>query len=304
MIIPFERLSHLAREERFSAVGVSRADRASDIEEGFRAWLNAGFHGEMGYLARNFDKRMDPRLLFPGARSVVSCLAPYDIQREEDNSEFKGGRVASFAWFRDYHLTIKERLYSLLGRLRAEYGEVEGRPFVDSAPLLDRYWATRAGLGWIGKNTLLVSKEWGSYVFIGTLVLNVEVETTASPIGNYCGKCRHCIDSCPTGALFAPGRMDARKCISYLTIEKKEELSKEEEKSLGEWAFGCDVCQNVCPWNVRRVKDSETLINERYVSREVLTGFSYGLRSLPKETCLRRANKDRLQRLLQMGNKE
>lgn len=128
MIISFERLSHLAREERFSAVGVSRADRASDIEEGFRAWLNAGFHGEMGYLARNFDKRMDPRLLFPGARSVVSCLAPYDIQREEDNSEFKGGRVASFAWFRDYHLTIKERLYSLLGRLRAEYGEVEGRP--------------------------------------------------------------------------------------------------------------------------------------------------------------------------------
>lgn len=250
----------------------------------------------MGYLARNFDKRMDPRLLVPGARSVLSFIVPYAPRREEQQ-ESSAGRIASFAWLRDYHLTLKERLYAVLGKLRETYGPIAGRPFVDSAPLLDRYWAVRAGLGWIGKNTLLVTREWGSYVFIGSLVIDAEVEGTSQQVKDYCGRCSRCIEACPTGALLSPRHIDARKCISYLTIEKKEELSESEESSLGAWAFGCDECLNACPWNMR-IRTNVNRLTEGYINHEVLEDFVRSGRSLPSETCLGRANPNRLRHLL------
>lgn len=301
--IPIDQLSQIATSAGFAAVGVSPAERATDVEKDYCEWLSQGFHGEMAYLARNFDKRMDPRLLVPGARSVISFIVPYAPRREETPQGQKAGRIASFAWLRDYHVTIKERLYVVLNSLRDAFGPIQGRPFVDSAPLLDRYWAARAGLGWIGKNTLLVTKEWGSYVFIGSLVIDAEVEKTAQPVKDYCGRCNQCIKACPTGALLGPRLIDARKCISYLTIEKKEELSEKEEASLGAWAFGCDECLNACPWN-RRIKTDATRLSEGYISREVLYEFTYRGRSLPNETCLGRANPARLRRLLGKSGEE
>ena len=261
--IPYDRLLHIARETQFEAVGVSVAERvAPGVEEGYRAWLGHGYHGEMAYLARNVDKRMDPRLLVRGARSIISLLVPYksfDASESEcSGSGFTMGKVASFALLRDYHVVD-------------EFGDgIAGRPFVDSAPLLDRYWAEKAGLGWLGKNSLLVTRDWGSYVFIGTLVVNVAVESASNRMRDHCGSCRRCVEACPTGALIDAHLMDARRCISYLTIEKKQELSGAEEASLGTWAFGCDVCQNVCPWNARsKRKDSSVRIEEEYVSREL-----------------------------------
>lgn len=303
--IPYDRLLHIARETQFEAVGVSVAERvAPGVEEGYRAWLGHGYHGEMAYLARNVDKRMDPRLLVRGARSIISLLVPYksfDASESEcSGSGFTMGKVASFALLRDYHVVMKERLYALLGRLRDEFGDgIAGRPFVDSAPLLDRYWAEKAGLGWLGKNSLLVTRDWGSYVFIGTLVVNVAVESASNRMRDHCGSCRRCVEACPTGALIDAHLMDARRCISYLTIEKKQELSGAEEASLGTWAFGCDVCQNVCPWNARsKRKDSSVRIEEEYVSRELLEKFVRNVDSLPEDTCLRRADPGRLKRLL------
>ncbi len=282
------------------------AEPVTEGRERYLEWLAAGSHGEMEYLARNLDLRFDPEKLFPGVKSVISCLLSYHQKGEGVWSQ--PPRVSRYAVLRDYHLILKERLYHLLALLKKEVeqenevgGIVEGRAVVDSAPFLDRYWALRSGLGWIGKHGLLVSPRLGSFTFIGSLLLNIDVEPTSGGVlKNRCGSCRRCIDACPTGALLGNGQMDARRCISYLTIEKKSELTPEEAASLHGWAYGCDGCQEVCPWNVRAPETR--LHSEILIDRARLDAFAAGEISLPRDSPMRRARKERLRTLLQKAH--
>jgi len=245
--IPSVEIEKLALAIGFDGCGISQAEYLALHDEHFSHWLNAGFHGEMGYMERNREKRLNPQLLVPGAKSVISVILSYKPQ--SDSLSLVATKISRYAYGRDYHLTLKEMLYELLNQLRANYGAVDGRAFVDSAPVQDRAWAEKAGLGWIGKNSMLISPKLGSYIFIGELIVNLDIEPTSRTIPNRCGTCTRCIDACPTGAIVAPRTIDARKCISYLTIEKKSALTSDERNSLNGWAFGCDACQEACPWN-------------------------------------------------------
>ena len=247
MTIRFKRVEQLAISIGFDACGVCPAHKLSENQPPFEEWISKGMHGEMQYMERNIDKRLDPTLLVPNAKSVISVLLNY----------FPGNpilsttapKISRYALSADYHIIIKKMLWQLLDSLRADFGEINGRAFVDSAPVLERAWAQKAGLGWIGKNSMLISPKLGSYTFIGELILDVDIEPSRTSIPNRCGSCTRCIDSCPTGAILAPQIIDAQKCISYLTIEKKSSLTTTEQESLNGWCFGCDICQEVCPWN-------------------------------------------------------
>jgi epoxyqueuosine reductase len=211
------------------------------------AWLNNGSHGKMSYMERHFDKRVDPTKLVPGARSVISLTFNYFTHAiQEDPKSFK---VSKYALGKDYHDVIKSRLKSLLESLKAFAGDVYGRCFVDSAPVLERDWAKRAGVGWIGKNTLLLNKNHGSYFFLAELIIDLELDYD-SPGNDYCGTCTRCIDACPTQAISPAGYiLEADKCISYLTIELRDSIPEEFKGQFEDWIFGCDICQDVCPWN-------------------------------------------------------
>lgn len=293
-MLPFKTLEQLAFSVGIDAVGVSRARPVEGVEPRYREWLERGYQGEMGYLERNLEMRLDPTRLVPGARSIVSVLLSYNHREKEVC--LRAPRVSRYALTRDYHSILKERLYRLFELLRGECGEVEGRVFVDSAPFLDRYWAQRAGLGWIGKNALLIHPQLGSFTFIGSLVLDLEIEPREREVQNRCGRCTRCLEACPTGALLAPGLLDARRCISYLTIEKKSPLTEAEEASTAPWAFGCDACQEGCPWN-RKAKWA-SLDDEIIIDRELLEAFARGERNVPKSSPMRRANRERLRHLL------
>lgn len=293
-MLEFSALAALAEQAGLDEVGVSIAGPAIGVREAYRAWIESGYQGQMAYLERNFDKRMDPTLLVPGARSVVSALLSYNIPLDPEMRA--APKVARYAWLRDYHFILKERLFALLAALRNQCGEVNGRVFVDSAPFLDRYWAVRAGLGWIGRNSLLISPRLGSFLFIGSLVIDLPIEPSEKTLPTRCGSCNACLTACPTGALLAPGLMDANRCIAYLTIEKKDPLTPAEEASLDGWAFGCDACQNACPWN--RKPSIASLQKEIIISRELLRNFALGNAPLPKDSPMTRANPDRLRHLL------
>lgn len=201
----------------------------------------------MGYMANHFEKRVDPGKLVEGAKSVISVLLNYfpaTVQEDQD-----APRISRYALGLDYHYVIKERLHQLLSYVQSDLGPCEGRAFVDSAPVLDRAWAQNAGLGWIGKNGCLISPEFGSWVFIGELIVDMELAYDDAFTQNRCGTCERCIKSCPTGALISPGKIDARKCISYLTIECRDEIPQSFQGKLENHVFGCDICQEVCPWN-------------------------------------------------------
>lgn len=295
-MLSFSSLRPLALSCGIDEVGVAQAAPVTEGQTEYLEWLAKGYHGEMDYLARNLDLRFAPQQLVSGAKSIISCLLSYHQKGEGVWSQ--PPRVSRYAVLRDYHLILKERLYQLLGLLKEEIGaEVAGRAFVDSAPFLDRYWALQSGLGWIGRQGLLVSPRLGTFTFIGSLLVNIEIEPTpAVEIKNRCGTCQRCVEACPTGALLGDGKMDARRCISYLTIEKKSELTPEETASLHGWAYGCDLCQEVCPWNVRAPETR--LQSEVLVDRPLLKAFAAGERSLPKESPMRRARKERLRQLL------
>lgn len=295
-MLSFSSLRTLALSCGIDEVGVAQAAPVIEGQTEYLEWLAKGYHGEMDYLARNLDLRFAPQQLVSGAKSIISCLLSYHQKGEGVWSQ--PPRVSRYAVLRDYHLILKERLYQLLGLLKEEIGaEVEGRAFVDSAPFLDRYWALQSGLGWIGRQGLLVSPRLGTFTFIGSLLVNIEIEPPpAVEIKNRCGTCQRCVEACPTGALLGDGKMDARRCISYLTIEKKSELTPEETASLHGWAYGCDLCQEACPWNVRAPETR--LQSEVLVDRPLLKAFAAGERSLPKESPMRRARKERLRQLL------
>ncbi|MCS7013218.1 MAG: tRNA epoxyqueuosine(34) reductase QueG [Chloroherpetonaceae bacterium] len=254
-----EKIKRYALSLGFSAVGISKAEELSEEARRLESWLEKGMHGEMHYMEENFDKRIDPRKILPNCQTVISVIANYftpqnemkgEVVREDEAVELENlrGKISIYAQRKDYHQVIKEKLYQLFEFVCECVGEVNGRAFVDSAPMLDKAWAARAGLGWMGKHSNLINRSIGSYFFIGNLLLDCRLEPDAPLLKDYCGTCTACIDSCPTKAIIAPYQVDARRCISYLTIELKREFTDEEKAMLGEWLFGCDICQEVCPW--------------------------------------------------------
>ncbi len=238
----------------FQFCGIAKADFLKEEAPRVESWLKRGMQAKMGYLENHFDKRLDPRLLVPGAKSVVSLLYNYhNPKKQEDNSAPK---ISQYAYGEDYHFVIKDKLKSLLDRLRDRIGEIDGRVFVDSAPVMERAWAAKSGLGWIGKNTLLLNKQAGSFFFLAELIIDLEL-TPDGPIANYCGTCTRCIDACPTDAI-TPFEVDGSKCISYFTIELRDAIPTEMKGKFDNWMFGCDICQEVCPWNRFSKPNQET----------------------------------------------
>ena len=239
-----------AKEAGFDDCGIAKAELLK--EDGFRLtdWLKNGFHADMKYMETHFGKRTNLQKLVPGARSVISVILNYLPERslKEKNNLI----ISKYAYGTDYHYVVKAKLNALLKIINDTIVPVNGRAFVDSAPVLDRAWAGRAGIGWIGKNTNLISVKYGSFVFIGSLVVDIELEYD-KPIPDHCGGCRKCIDACPTGALIADKVLDSNKCISYLTIENRNEIPPQYKNRFRDRIFGCDICQDVCPWN-RKVK--------------------------------------------------
>ncbi len=230
----------------FDYCGISKAEFLEEEAPRLESWLNKNMHGQMSYMQNYFDKRLDPRLLVPGAKSVVSLLLNYYPSETQEDST--APKISKYAYGTDYHFVIKEKLNELLEFIKENIGEVDGRVFVDSAPVMDKVWAKKGGLGWIGKNSNLINKNSGSFYFIAELIIDLDLEYDGA-IKDYCGTCTRCMDACPTDAIVAPYVVDGSKCISYFTIELKENIPNDMKGQFDNWAFGCDVCQDVCPWN-------------------------------------------------------
>jgi epoxyqueuosine reductase len=231
----------------FEFIGFARAERLEKEARRLEKWLGAESHGSMQYMENHFDMRIDPRQLVPGAKSVI-CLA-FNYFQEKKQTDLTAPKLASYAFGQDYHQVLKEKLRELLDFMRQEIGEIDGRCFVDSAPIMEREWASRAGIGWNGKNTLTINPKKGSYFFLAEIICDLDLASD-DPIRDHCGTCRRCIESCPTAAISPEGYfLDASKCISYLTIELKSAIPTEFSGKMDDWMFGCDVCQDVCPWN-------------------------------------------------------
>ncbi|HND89889.1 MAG TPA: tRNA epoxyqueuosine(34) reductase QueG [Saprospiraceae bacterium] len=236
-----------ARRLGFEFVGFARAERLDEEARRLEAWLRQGAHGRMAYMEQHFDLRVDPTLLVPGAKSVI-CLT-FNYHNPERQHDPEAPRVSQYAYGEDYHFVVKERLKSLLQYMQAEVGEINGRCFVDSAPVLEREWARRAGIGWTGRHTLTLHPRRGSYFFLAEIICDLPLSYD-DPVRDHCGTCRRCIEACPTEAISPQGYwLDASRCISYLTIELREEIPAHFRGQMGGWMFGCDVCQEVCPWN-------------------------------------------------------
>ncbi|PAU95539.1 tRNA epoxyqueuosine(34) reductase QueG [Aliifodinibius salipaludis] len=233
----------------FNACGFAKAGRLEKEERRLREWLNQDRNGTMGWMENHFEKRVDPTKLVPGSKSVVSVIGSYFHPDHERQMEQDGTpKIAKYAQGRDYHKVYKKKLKKLFAQTKELLGGLEGRVFVDSAPVLDKAWAVKSGLGWMGKNSNILNKNIGSFFFIGEMIVDAEFNYD-TPVTDHCGSCTRCIDACPTNAIYEPYRVDATKCISYLTIELKDEIPEEYRDDLEGWMFGCDICQNVCPWN-------------------------------------------------------
>ena len=248
-----------AKRLGFDFCGISKAQFLEDEAPRLDAWLKSGMHGKMEYMENHFDKRLNPTLLVEGAKSVVSLLYNY---YPEQTQVTDAPKISKYAYGYDYHEVIKEKLKEFLNTLKEKIGDVNGRAFVDSAPVLDKAWAQKSGLGWIGKNANLINKQNGSFFFIAELIIDIDLEYDG-PIQDYCGTCTKCIDACPTGAIVEPFIVDGSKCISYLTIELKDAIPSEFKNKMDNWAFGCDVCQDVCPWNRFSTPHNEPLFNNQ-----------------------------------------
>jgi epoxyqueuosine reductase len=239
------------------ACGISKAGFLEQEAPRLENWLNKNQHGQMSYMENNFDKRLNPTLLVDGAKSVVSLLLNYYPSEIQNQESYK---ISKYAYGQDYHSVIKDKLKELLFSIQENIGAVDGRAFVDSAPILDKAWAAKSGLGWIGKNSNLLTQQVGSFYFIAELIIDLELEYD-HVITDHCGTCTACIDSCPTEAIVAPYIVDGSKCISYFTIELKDNIPAEMKGKFDDWAFGCDICQDVCPWNKFSKPHKEPLFN-------------------------------------------
>jgi len=248
-------IKQVAKQLGFDACNIAKAQRLDDEARKLESWLKNGFHGGMHYMENHFDLRIDPARLVPGAKSVIVLLLNYFPANPQSGSP----KVSKYAYGQDYHQVIKEKLNELLRLMRENIGEVNGRGFVDSAPVLERSWATRSGLGWIGRNGNLITRQGGSFFFIATLITDVELEYDDPFAKDYCGTCTRCIDACPTGAILDNKVIDGSRCISYYTIELKEMMIPGEmQGKFDNWMFGCDACQDVCPWNSFSTPTRET----------------------------------------------
>ncbi|HEX9510321.1 MAG TPA: tRNA epoxyqueuosine(34) reductase QueG [Puia sp.] len=309
------------RDLGFEHCGIARAEVLDDDARRLESWLNKGMNGSMAYMENYFDIRIDPSRLVPGAKSVITLLlnyfpgevalreagpkegAPRVTSREADPRE-TAPRVAKYAYGKDYHEVIRDKLKKLLVQIREQIGEVNGRGFVDSAPVLERSWAVRSGLGWVGKNGNLLNKQAGSFFFIATLIVDLELEVDTPFAGDYCGTCRKCIDACPTEAILDNKVVDGSKCISYFTIELKDQLIPEAMKGkFQDWLFGCDTCQDVCPWNRFSKPTRETafapipaILNFSTADWEELT--EEGFREIFRHSALKRTKYAGIQRNL------
>lgn len=246
-----------AKRLGFLSCGISKAQFLEEEAPRLERWLNQNMHGEMRYMENHFDKRLDPTKLVEGSKSVISLLLNYFPSETQNPESYK---LSKYAYGTDYHFVIKDKLKQLLQFIQEEIGEVSGRAFVDSAPVLDKAWAAKSGLGWIGKHSNLLSQKVGSFYFIAELIVDLELEYD-TPTTDHCGTCTACIDACPTEAIIQPYVVDGNKCISYLTIELKENIPNEFKGKMDDWMFGCDVCQDVCPWNRFSKPHSEPLFN-------------------------------------------
>lgn len=301
------RIKQKAKELGFSQCGISKADFLEDEAPKLEAWLNNGMHGQMGYMENYFDKRLDPRLLVDGARSVISLM--YNYYTPEKQLDPGAPRISKYAFGEDYHFVVKDKLRELLQFIHDEIGEVSGRAFTDSAPVLERAWARRSGLGWTGKNTNIINKGSGSFYFLSELIIDLELDYDA-PVTDHCGTCTACIDACPTQAIIEPYKVDGSRCISYFTIELKEQIPQEMKGRFDNWAFGCDVCQDVCPWNrfarphaEKRFAPSAEFLNMHRAEWEEITSDTFD--RLFKKSPLKRTKYNGLKRnidFLKTGN--
>ena len=240
-------VKQLAAELGFDFCGIAKATQLDDDARRLESWLNQGMHGSMKYMERYFDLRIDPAKLVPGARSVITLLLNYFPKEEQHNNALK---ISKYAYGKDYHEVIRDKLNKYIENIKTGLGDFHGRGFVDSAPVLERTWAQRSGLGWVGKNGNLINKQMGSFFFIATLITDLDLQPDDGFVKDYCGTCTRCIDACPTDAILPDKIVDGSKCISYFTIELKDMLIPDEMKGKFEnWMFGCDTCQDVCPWN-------------------------------------------------------
>ena len=246
-----------AKRLGFLSCGISKAEFLEEEAPRLEKWLNNNMQGEMRYMENHFDKRLDPTKLVEGSKSVVSLIYNYYPKQQLSNSDYK---ISKYAYGTDYHYVIKDKLKALMTIIQEEIGEVNGRVFVDSAPVLDKVWAARSGLGWMGKHTNLITKQVGSYYFIAELIIDLKLDYD-TPVTDHCGSCTACIDACPTDAIVEPYVVDGSKCISYFTIELKEAIPESYKGKFDNWMFGCDVCQDVCPWNRFSKSHNEPLFN-------------------------------------------
>ena len=263
-------ISALAEKHGFLASGFARAEKLNETESQLTDWLEKGYHGKMAYMENHFQKRLNPSLLVEGAKTVICFAYNYfpNAQPLELTEGVVNPQIAKYAWGDDYHHVIKEKLFVLMGEIQARIPDFEGRAFVDSAPVMERQWAERAGLGWIGKNSLLLRKGVGSFFFLAEIICNLELEPDQQQT-DHCGECTACIDACPTQAIVQPQVIDSNRCISYLTIEDKTWPESDEITKTGteSWAYGCDICQDVCPWN----KFSQPNQEPRFAPREMIS---------------------------------
>jgi epoxyqueuosine reductase len=235
-----------AKKLGFQSCGISKARFLAEEEANLSKWLAQKKHGEMAYMENHFDMRLDPRKLVDGAKSVISLS--YNYFTSEKQSDPNAPKISKYAYGEDYHFVVKNKLKSLLAIIQTEIGNVNARVFVDSAPIMEKAWAQQAGLGWIGKNANLINQQNGSFFFLAEIIIDIDLSYDA-PVTDHCGTCTKCIDACPTEAIVAPYVVDGSKCISYFTIELKNEFPKEVKGKFDNWMFGCDICQDVCPWN-------------------------------------------------------
>ncbi|QTV05996.1 tRNA epoxyqueuosine(34) reductase QueG [Faecalibacter bovis] len=262
-----QRIKAKAEALGFISCGVAKADFLEDEAPRLESWLNNNYQGEMSYMANHFDMRLDPRLLVDGAKSVISLAYNYyqDLNRNPDSY-----KIAMYAQGEDYHFVVKEKVRELLDFIQEEIGEVDGRAFTDSAPILEHAWATKAGIGWVGKNSLTLSKQKGSFFFLAELILDLDLIYDQPMQTDHCGKCTKCIDACPTEAILPNRVVNGSKCISYFTIELKDQIPNEMKGKFDDWIFGCDVCQEVCPWNRFSLPTQE----HRFIGNENINQFS------------------------------
>lgn len=242
-----QKIKAQALELGFNKVGITRAEVLTEEGKHLQEWLNRRYHGTMDWMERNLEKRIDPRNIVPNAKSVISVAMNYyaDVPHT-DSPEI--GKISRYAWGDDYHILVTARIQTLVDCIKQEKPDANAKAYVDTGPVMDKAWAVRAGIGWLGKHTNVITKEYGSWVFLGNIIVDVQLEYD-EPIADFCGSCTACIDACPTQAIVEPYVLDATKCISYLTIEHKGEIPGELKPKFENWIYGCDICQDVCPWN-------------------------------------------------------